>query len=100
MNRKMNGRSTSATSVPEVKNSRSDSNSRRLFAMAPVEAGFASRRVDIQCSSSRLAMMTSAFLPAMSPQDRTTVVEGTGGEVRVEYGGRRSIKKKKKITKV
>jgi hypothetical protein len=66
MNRKMNGRSTIATTVPEVKNSRSDSNSRRLLAMAPVEAPLLASFIDISCSSSRLAMITSAFLPATS----------------------------------
>ena len=40
MNRKMKGRSTTATKVPEVKNSLSDSNSRKLLASAPVDGGF------------------------------------------------------------
>ena len=66
MKRKMNGRSTKAIKVPEVKNSRSDSKSRRLLARAPVEGGFRSSRMAITWASRRLAMMTSAFLPAVS----------------------------------
>ena len=37
MNSRMNGRSTTATSVAEVKNSRSVSNSRKVEASAPVD---------------------------------------------------------------
>ena len=50
MNRNTNGRSTSVTTVAEVKKSRRLSNSRRLLANAPAEAGRAAMRMPITCS--------------------------------------------------
>ncbi|MNC94715.1 hypothetical protein D3C83_116360 [compost metagenome] len=66
MNRITNGRSTSVTSVAEVKNSRSDSNSRNCWAKAPAEGGRASSRMPSTCWNTLLAMITSALRPAVS----------------------------------
>ena len=61
-----NGRSMQANRLDELKNSLSCSNSRRLLTKAPVESGFASRRIERTFSTSELDKTTSAFLPATS----------------------------------
>ena len=61
-----NGRSTSVTRLAEVKKSRRLSNSRRLLANAPAEAGRAAMRMPSTCSKIRPASLMSAILPALS----------------------------------
>ena len=66
MNSNTKGRSTRVTTVAEVKKSRRLSNSRRLLANAPAEAGRAAMRMPITCSKIRLASLRSAIRPALS----------------------------------
>ena len=56
------GRSTKVSSVPELKKSRSASNSLRLLTSAPVDSGFLSKRI----LNTLLEITTSALRPATS----------------------------------
>ena len=60
------GRSTKVSSVPELKKSRSASNSLRLLTSAPVDSGFLSKRILNTLSTSLLEITTSALRPATS----------------------------------
>jgi len=68
MNRKKmaNGRSIRVETVAEVKNSRTDSNSCRCLANAPVDAGRDSIFIPITLAKILADSSTSDFLPAMS----------------------------------
>jgi hypothetical protein len=62
----MNGRSDSAASVAEAKNSRTCSICARLCAKAPADAGRCSMRIASACLNSALPTMRSLLRPAMS----------------------------------
>ncbi len=66
MNRTANSRSVTETTVPEVKNSRTESKSRIWLARMPTEAGRCANFTESTCSKMLAAMMTSSFLPVMS----------------------------------
>ena len=66
MNSSTNGKSTSASSEALVMKSRTDSNSRRLLAYEPEDAGFCARSIAITRRKMAELMIRSAFLPAMS----------------------------------
>ena len=55
-----------ARSVEELKNSRNDSNSRKLLTSAPVDSGLASSRMVSTFCTRRLESTTSALRPATS----------------------------------
>ena len=59
-------RSVAETTVPEVKNSRTESKSRIWLARIPTEGGRLSIRTDIMWSKMLAASTTSTFLPVMS----------------------------------
>ena len=59
-------RSVTETTVPEVKNSRTESNSRIWLAMMPTEGGRCAIFTESTCSKMFEAMITSSFLPVMS----------------------------------
>ena len=59
-------RSVTETTVPEVKNSRTESKSRIWLAMMPTEGGRCAILIESTCSKMFEAMMTSSFLPVMS----------------------------------
>jgi len=66
MNTTAKRRSVTETTVPEVKNSRTESKSRIWLAMMPTEAGRCASFTESTCSKMFEAMITSSFLPVMS----------------------------------
>jgi hypothetical protein len=73
MNSRANSRSVAATTVPDVKNSRTASKSRIWFARMPTEPGRCAILIDSTCSKISLARMTSSFLPVTSMMRALTV---------------------------
>ena len=66
INSNRNGKSTKVNRLALVMNSRTDSNSRRLLAYEPDEAGRSARRNAITRRNKAELIIRSAFLPAMS----------------------------------
>ena len=66
MNTTAKSRSVTETTVPEVKNSRTESKSRIWLARMPTEAGRCAIFTESTCSKMFEARMTSSFLPVMS----------------------------------
>ena len=66
MKKTANSRSVTETTVPEVKNSRTESKSRIWLARMPTEGGRCAILTESTCSKMFDAMMTSSFLPVMS----------------------------------
>jgi hypothetical protein len=66
MNRIANTMSVADTTVPDVKNSRTESKSRIWLARMPTDGGRFSIFTDMTCSKIFAASTTSIFLPVMS----------------------------------